>query len=133
MTPPPQRKQLTDAERGQIISIRRCDKSFAAIGRHLGIHCDTVREACNHYAMTGNIVPPRRPGCPTILTDRDRRVIKRYVKSGREERHAALSDITAKCNIEVSEDTLLNELQKLNLNHRIERKKPYLRPAEKEA
>src|ERR1700738_1604837 len=133
MTPPPQRKQLTDAKRGQIISIRRCDKSFAVIGWHLGIHCDTVRKACNYYATTGNIVPPRRPGCPTILTDHNRRVIKWYVKSGREERHAALSDITAKCNIKVSEDTLLNELQKLNLNHCIERKKPYLRPAQKEA
>ena len=133
MTPPPQRKQLTDAERGQIIGMWKCDKSFAAIGRDLGINCDTVRKVCNYYATTGKIIPPPRPGRPTILTDRDRRVIKRYVKSGREERRTALSDITAKCNIKVSEDTLLHELQKLNLNHRIERKKPYLRPAQKEA
>jgi transposase len=120
-------------ERGQIIGMRQCGKSFVAIGQDLGINCDTVRKVWNHYPRTGMIVPLRRPGRPTILTDRDRRVIKRYVKSGREERRTALSDITAKYNIKISEDTLLHELQKLNLNHRIERKKPYLRPAQKEA
>jgi hypothetical protein len=33
----------------------------------------------------------------------------------------------------ISEDTLIYELKKLNLNHHIERKKPYLRPVQKEA
>ena len=44
-----------------------------------------------------------------------------------------MTDITHKFNIMISEDTLIRELKKLNLNYHIERKKPYLRLAQKEA
>lgn len=42
-----------------------------------------------------------------------------------------MTDITSTLNLNVSEDTLCNELQKLNLNHRVARKKPWLRPTQK--
>jgi transposase len=65
------------------------------------------------------------------MTDRDRQHLKRHVKANRGHRRQPLSDITATLNLNVSDDTLCNELQKLNLNRRVACKKPWLRPAQK--
>jgi len=65
------------------------------------------------------------------MTDWDRQHLKRHVKASREYRREALFDITTTLNLNVSEDTLCNELKKLNLNHRVTHKKPWLCPAQK--
>jgi transposase len=131
MTPQPPRRQLKSEERGEIIGMRKCGATFTAIAMNLELKRDTVRKVWNYYKETGRIVPPSRTGRQPIMTDRDRRHLKRYVKASREHRREALSNITATLNLNISEDTLCNELKKLNLNHRVARKKPWLRPAQK--
>jgi transposase len=125
MTPPLQRRQLKSGERGEIIGMRKCGATFIAIAMNLELKRDTVRKVWNYYEETGRVVPPPpRTGRPPIMTDRDRRHLKRHVKASREHQREALSDITATLNLNVSEDTLCNELEKLNLNYRVARKKP---------
>jgi transposase len=102
-----------------------------AIALNLELKSDTVRKVWNYYEETGRVSPPPRSGRPPILTDRDRRHLKRHVKANRGHRRQALSDITTTLDFNVSERTLCNELQKINLNHRVARKKPWLRPAQK--
>ena len=131
MTPQPPRRQLKSEERGEIIGMRKCGATFTAIAMNLELKCDTVRKVWNYYEETGHVVPPLRTGRPPIMTDRDRRHLKRHVKASREHRREALFDITTTLNLNVSEDTLCNELKKLNLNHRVTHKKPWLCPAQK--
>jgi transposase len=133
MPPPPQRKELTEAQRAEIIGMWKCDKSYAAISRDLDVYDDTVRNVCKYYQETGLYIPPKRLGRETIMKDRDRRIVKRHVRSGKEERHEALGDITAKFNLNIAEDTLLKELAKMGLNRQVERQKPYLSPAQVKA
>ena|SRR2546423_12298863 len=131
MAPLPQRQQLKPDERGEIIGMRRCGVTFPTIAMNLDLKCDTVRKVWNYYEETGRVVPPPRTGRPPILSEYDCRQLKRHVKSSREHRHEPLADITSALNFNVSEDTLINELKKLNLNHRVAQKKPWLHPAQK--
>jgi hypothetical protein len=119
MAPPPQRRQLKPEEWGEIIGMRKCGVSFATIAMNLELKCDTVRKVWNYYKETGHVVPPPRTGWPPIISERDCRHLRRHVKAIREYRREALADITLTLNFNVSEDTLCNELKKLNLNHHI--------------
>jgi hypothetical protein len=58
MAPLPQWKQLTDAERGQIVGMWQCGKTFAAIGWKLELNCDMERKVWNYWETMGNIIPP---------------------------------------------------------------------------
>ena len=53
-----------------------------------------------------------------MLKDWDRGVVKRHIKSGKEGQCEALSEITAKFKLNVSEDTLLKELTKMGRKFR---------------
>ena len=83
------------------------------------LNCDTVRKVWNYYKETGRVIPPSRTGRPFIMSERDRRHLKRYVKASRDHQREALADITSTLNFDVSEETHINELKKLNLNHRV--------------
>ena len=131
MVAQPPRRQLTVAERAEIIGMRKCGATFVAIGLNLQLKRNTVQKVWHYYEKTGLVSPPPRPGRPPIFTDRDRRQLKRYVRANRVNRRQALSDITATLNFDVSDWTLRNELRKVYLNHRVARKKPWLRPAKK--
>jgi transposase-like protein len=84
MAPPPPRRELSEGERGEVIGMRKAGVSYAAIGRELSINSETVRKIWNYYEETGARKPPPRPGRPTILQERDRRVMKRHVTKNRE-------------------------------------------------
>ena len=131
MVAQPPRRQLTVAERAEIIGMRKCGATFVAIGLNLQLKRNTVQKVWHYYEKTGLVSPPPRPGRPPIFTDRDRRQLKRYVRANRVNRRQALSDITATLNFDVSDWTLRNELRKVHLNHRVARKKPWLCPAQK--
>ena len=76
MTPPPKRRELTEGERGEVIGMQKAGISFAAIGRKLDVNEETVRKVWIYSETTDARKPPPRSSRPTILTDRDRRVIK---------------------------------------------------------
>jgi hypothetical protein len=106
--------------------MQKAGVSYAAIGRELGFHEDTVRKVYIYYESTEARKAPPRPGRPTILQERDRRVIKRHVTKNREGRREPLSDITEKFNLNVCINTLAKEFNNLGLYHRIACKKLYL-------
>jgi transposase len=126
MVPPPRRRELTEGERGEIIGMRKAGMSFAAIGRELSVHEETVRKVWIYYESTGEHKPLPRQGRPTILKEHDRRIIKRHITKNREGRREPLGNITEKFNLDVCVDTLAKELNKLGLYHRTARKKPYI-------
>jgi IS30 family transposase len=126
MGPPPQRRELSEGERGEVIGMRKAGVSYVAIGRELGFHEDTVRKVCISYESTGAYKPPPWPGRPTILQERDRRVMKRHVTKNQEGQREPLSNITEKFNLNVCINTLAKEFNNLSLYHRIAYKKPYL-------
>ena len=133
MAPPPRRKQLAPEERGIIVGMRKCGRSFSAISADLDLNCDTVRKVWNYFEDTGRVSPPPRVGRATKVDERGRRRLKRHVKTDRKHRRQSPVTIVTELNIDICEKTLINELKKLNINRRVTRKKPWLRPAQKQA
>ena len=84
MVPSPLRRELTEGERGEVIGMRKGGMSFAAIGQKLCVNDETVRKVWIYYEKTGKRKPPSQQGRPTILKERDRRVIKRHVTKNQE-------------------------------------------------
>ena len=125
--------ELTPGKRREAIAMHRDGKSFAAIGRELEVNADTVRKIWNRYEEYGNTKSAPRSGRPTKLDNRDRRHLKRYVKKNWSNRHEPLRDITNTLNLDVHSDTLRKEIQAFGLNHRKQRRRPYLSPKQKEA
>ena len=74
-----------------------------------------------------------RSGRPPKLNDRDQRHIKRYVRSDRTTRREPLADISDKLNLHVSSNTIRRVLKSTGMNHRIERKRPFLTRQQKRA
>jgi len=122
--PPTRGMELSEATRNQVIGMRKHKSTFVEIGDELHINADTARFAWNRYKDTNSVANASRSGRPTILTDRDRRQLLRYVTSSREQRREPLAEIALNLNLSVSNDTLRIEIEKFGLGHRIERKKP---------
>ena len=76
--------------------------------------------------------PQKRP--PKVLDERDIRHIVRHITSNRDTRRQALSNITNQLQLSVCPKTLRKTIvEDIGLGHRIERKKPWLRPEQKAA
>jgi len=128
----PQRHELSPETRRVIVAMHNVGVSFAAIGRQLDVSGDTVRKTWNHRENAPLGILPPRSGRPPKLNDRDRRHIKRYVRSNRTTRREPLADISDKLNLQVSSDTIRRVLKSTGMNHRIERKRPFLMRQQKQ-
>jgi transposase len=67
-----------------------------------------------------------RPGRPKIITEREKRHIKRLIKTNRETHRLSAVAIIEKLNLKVSEPTLIKALAELNNFHCIAHHRPYL-------
>ena len=106
--------------------------SFAAIGRELHISEDTARKIWTRQNINPSGVSAPRSGRPPKLTSRDRRHIVRYVRRDRTKRREPLADISKDLNLNVHPNTIKHVLKDAGMNHRIERKRPYLLPEQKQ-
>src|ERR1700736_4461717 len=132
MKEPPHRTELSEGKRGDIIGMRRLGTSFPSIATKLSVHEDTARNVWNYYEKSGLYKPPSRPGRPSILNARNRRQLTRHIQTDRETRREPLSTIMSKLNINVCNRTLRKEITEvIGMGHRIERRKPWLSPAQK--
>jgi len=102
-----------------------------AIGRELHISEDTARKIWTRRNINPSGVSAPRSGRPPKLTSRDRRRIVRYVRSDRTKRREPLADISTDLNLNVHSSTIKRVLKDAGMNHRIERKRPYLTPGQK--
>jgi len=133
MSVQPQRRELSEGLRGEIIGMRKVKTSFAEIGRLLEIDESTARKVWNRYQETGTYESAERSGRPAKLNDHDCRQLVRYIRHDRETRREPLQEIAATLNLNVSARTLERKLTIIGLGHYIERKKPFLTQKQKAA
>lgn len=108
--------------------------SWESIGSFLGIHPQTVKKVYERWEKTGCFSSAPRAGRPKSLDERDVRHLARHITSSRDTRRQALGEIKNALNLTVSSKTLHKVITKdIGLGHRIERKKPWLRPEQKVA
>ena len=88
-------KELSSAQRGEIVGAYRFGTRAATIARTLGFPPSTVYDTINRYKQTGSVQSKPRPGRPKSLNDRDQRVVKRVVLAGRRK---TLGEITNEVN-----------------------------------
>ena len=89
------KKELSNEQRERIIGAHLSGVKQKVISVQLNIAPSTVNDTIRRYRQTHSAIPKKRPGRPKVLTDRDRRVLKRIV---REDRFASLPVLTGKLN-----------------------------------
>jgi transposase len=93
-----------------------------SIVERLGVPKRTV----HNWIKSGRTHALSRLGRPRIITERDKRRIKRLIKSNRETRRLSANAIIEKLDLQVTEPTLIKTLNEMKLFHRIARRRPYL-------
>ena len=121
------RRELTDAERGMIIGAHRFGHSTREISVKFEIPRSTVSDVIVKWKREGVIKCPPRPIKPTVLTERDRRCLKRVVKSNRK---SSLKDLAQEfreaSSSTASDHTVRREINKLGFHGRAAVHKPLI-------
>jgi transposase len=76
-------KELTSEQRERIIGAYLGGVKQIVISAQLNIAPSTVNDTITRYKKTHSATPKKRPGRPKVLTERDRRVLKRIVHEDR--------------------------------------------------
>jgi IS30 family transposase len=74
------RRQISEAQRWQIIGMHTTGKSFKAIGRQMGYHYTVVNRLVRKHTQTNNVKDLPRSGRPRVTYDRDDRALQRLVR-----------------------------------------------------
>ncbi|XP_071044149.1 uncharacterized protein [Parasteatoda tepidariorum] len=77
-------RELNEAERGMIIGAHRFGHSIRAFSDKFQIPRSTVGDVVLKWERERVIKPQSRPGNPKIMSDRDRRSLRRVVKANRQ-------------------------------------------------
>ena len=113
----PQRRHLSEQERGIAIGLIRQGLSLRNVGRQLGVSQSVIWRLSNRYQQT--VRERARSGRPRILTPQQDRFV---VLAARRERTATANNIRAQlrtaANVNVSEQTIRNRLRAANLQSR---------------
>ena len=126
--------ELPETLRAQIVVLKQVGKSWAEIGAFLGVNSHIARKVYLKWEETKCFSSTQRSGRPKSLDIRDVRHLARHITSSRDTRRQALGEIKNALNLTVCPKTLRNVITKdIGLGHRIERKKPWLRPEQKVA
>src|SRR5947209_8791820 len=113
------KKELSNEQRERIIGAHLSGVKQKVISVQLNIAPSTVNDTIRRYRQTHSAIPKKRPGRPKVLTDRDRRVLKRIV---REDRFAALPVLTGTLHA----NTVRNYLYDEGIRCYSAKKKPHL-------
>lgn len=120
------RLELSEAERGMIIGAHRFGHSIREISGKFRIPQSTVRDVLAKWENEGVTKPQPRPGRPSKFTERDRRCLRRVVKSNRQ---TSLDNIAAQFRStsgsdDISNRTIRRELFKMGFHGRAAAHKP---------
>lgn len=115
--------QLTPVQKAYAVFRKNEGISIAQIARELNFTRTAIRSAIRRFEDTGSYERQTTSGRPKKFNDRDRRLLQRYVLKNR---RSSLKEIMANVDVNASINTFRKELQKLNLNSRIARKKPFI-------
>ena len=115
--------------RAQIVVLKQIGPSWAEIGAFLGVDRHTVWKVYLKWEETKFFSTSQRSGRPKSLDIGDVRHLARHITSSRDTKRQALGEIKNALNLTVCPKTLHNVIAKdIGLGHRIERKKPWVRP-----
>ena len=119
--------ELSPQQREQIIGAHLSGIKGIVIATQLDIPSSTVYDTINRYKKTSSPHPDTRPGRPKSFSERDKRLLQRYVKK---DRFAPLGNISSKFNTQLNttfhENTIRNYLHEVGLESCAARKKPLL-------
>jgi transposase len=128
------RRELTDAQRNQIIGAYKCGLKGSTIIENFGFPSSTVYDTIKRYNKTGTPSPQTRPGRPKILSGRGERALVPIANSDRD---ASLADITGDLATtlgkSISTKTTGKYLNKLGWKSCFKCKKPFLTKAHAKA
>ncbi|GFW10537.1 paired domain-containing protein [Trichonephila clavipes] len=120
-------KEISLDMRKHITELYKEEKSFREKGKILKLSFTTVGYSVKQYLETGNVKNKPRPGGPSKLTSRAKRMI---VRSATNKPMTSAQNFTNKllssCNVSVSAQTVRNALHSAGLKARTSRKKPYI-------
>ena len=84
------KKQLSLYTKGKIISVRLFSVKLANIVRTFEIPDQTVRDTINNAISRPYGTPLQKPGRPVLYTDRDERLILRFVRTHRKTKYTVI-------------------------------------------
>jgi hypothetical protein len=70
-------RQISEAQRWQIIGMHRTGMSFKSIGRQMGYHYTVVNRLVRKHTQTNNVKDLPRSGGPRVTSVRDERALQR--------------------------------------------------------
>ena len=117
----PRGPNLSVELRGQIVGMRRSNKSIRQIALELDIPHSTVADTIQRFKQTGSNENVSGSGRPPILTKRDKNHLARTVKLNH---FKSLKEITNQLPFNVSIDTIRNALKEQGINQYQAAKKP---------
>ncbi|GFS89037.1 paired domain-containing protein [Trichonephila clavipes] len=124
----PKTKEISLDIRKHITELHKEVKSFREIGKILKLSFTTVGYIVKKYLETGSVENKPRPGGPSKLTSRAKRMIVRSAtnKPMTSAQNIANELLSLSYNVSVSAQTVRNVLHNAGLKARTPRKKPYI-------
>ena len=116
-------KELTSEQRERIIGAYLGGVKQIVISAQLNIAPSTVNDTITRYKKTHSATPKKRPGRPKVLTERDRRVLKRIVH---EDRFGSLPVLTGSLETTLHTNTVRKYLHDDGIRCYAAKKKPHL-------
>ena len=118
-------KELTDFERGKIISFYEAGDSERAISNKTGYGKTTVHNVITKYREKGAISVASRSGRPKKVTERDKRHLKAIIVKNRREPVAKINEIFIESTGNtICNRTMKNTLYEMGYNSRTALRKP---------
>ena len=117
---------LTDFQRGMIVGARLVGASAATVANIVGVSKGTVSNVTRAYTIHGKTTSAKHnSGRKTILSDRDRRALKRIVAAKKKTTAMKItSELNSGLQNPVSSKTVRRELHKMNIHGRAAIAKP---------
>lgn len=125
--------ELSPGTRREIIGMHKGGMSFPAIEKETGVKVKTAEKiwARRNNGYKGKSAP--RSGRPPKLDGNTRQNVLNYVLKNRNTRRQPLCDISNILQLNAHPNTIHKALVEMGLGRRIERKRPWLSPEQKEA
>lgn len=123
----PKTRELTEAERAQIVLLHSQKMTLSAIARRMKCSRCAVRTAIKRYQETGLYANKSKSGRKRATTTREDRLLQRISLRDRRKTSKELSsELLIEHNISISAQTVRRRLASVGLHGRIARRKPRL-------
>ncbi|RPA89581.1 hypothetical protein L873DRAFT_1754886 [Choiromyces venosus 120613-1] len=120
------RRELTTPERSRIVEARNQGASWRAIEREFPVTAQGVKKVFDRWKETGSLRHVKHKGRYKKLRESDERYL---LQLATQNLHATLAEIVADSQLEISERTIGNLLQKHQFYVHLARCKPWLSPS----